>query len=114
MSQTEALWTSKFVDAGGLRTHYLEAGDSAAPLVVLLHGGGAGADAIGNWHQTLPQLARTHHVIALDMVGFGQTAKPEAFEYSQSARNRHLADFCAALGISRVTLYNKMKKFGLL
>jgi 2-hydroxy-6-oxo-6-(2'-aminophenyl)hexa-2,4-dienoate hydrolase len=101
MSQTETLWNSSFVDAGGLRTHYLEAGNPAAPPVVLLHGGGAGADAIGNWGHTIPQLARTHHVIALDMVGFGQTAKPESFEYSQSARNRHLADFCAALKINR-------------
>ena len=84
MSQTETIWNSRFVDAGGLRTHYLEAGNPAAPPVVLLHGGGAGADATGNWHHTIPQLARTHRVIALDMVGFGRTAKPESFEYSQS------------------------------
>lgn len=103
MSQpaTENSWTSNFVDAGGLRTHYLEAGNRSAPPVVLLHGGGAGADAIGNWRHTIPHLARTHHVIALDMVGFGRSAKPESFEYSQSARTRHLADFCAAMKINR-------------
>lgn len=99
MSQSE--FTSRFVDAGAVRTHYLEAGNPAAPPVVLLHGGGAGADAIGNWQHTIPHLARTHRVIALDMVGFGRTAKPEPFEYSQPARNRHLADFCAALKIDR-------------
>jgi 2-hydroxy-6-oxo-6-(2'-aminophenyl)hexa-2,4-dienoate hydrolase len=100
-SATETSWTSRFADAGGLRTHYLEAGNPAAPPVVLLHGGGAGADAIGNWHHTIPHLARTHRVIALDMVGFGRTAKPESFAYSQAARNRHLGDFCAALKLSR-------------
>lgn len=101
MSHPETPWTSNYVIAGGLRTHYLEAGNPSAPPLVLLHGGGAGADAIGNWHHTIPQLARTHRVIALDMVGFGRTAKPESFEYSQSARNKHLAEFCAALKISR-------------
>jgi 2-hydroxy-6-oxo-6-(2'-aminophenyl)hexa-2,4-dienoate hydrolase len=100
-SQTETSWTSRFVDAAGLRTHYLEAGNPTAPPVVLLHGGGAGADATGNWHHTIPHLARAHRVIALDMVGFGRTAKPESFEYSQAARNRHLGDFCAALQLGR-------------
>ena len=35
------------VDVDGISTHYYEAG-SGAP-VILIHGGGAGADAWGNW-----------------------------------------------------------------
>lgn len=38
---------SHFIDLNGIRTHYLEAG--AGPTLVLMHGGGAGADAYGNW-----------------------------------------------------------------
>jgi 2-hydroxy-6-oxo-6-(2'-aminophenyl)hexa-2,4-dienoate hydrolase len=104
MSHSETPWTSRYVDAGGLRTHYLEAGDPQSPTVVLMHGGGAGADATGNWHHTIPHLARTHHVIAPDMVGFGRTAKPEGFEYSQAARNRHLIDFFTALRMERAAI----------
>jgi 2-hydroxy-6-oxo-6-(2'-aminophenyl)hexa-2,4-dienoate hydrolase len=103
MSSAE-VWTSRFVDAGGIRTHYLEAGDPKAPTVVLMHGGGAGADATGNWRHTIPHLQRTHRVIAPDMVGFGRSAKPESFEYSQSARNKHLIDFFAALRLERAAL----------
>jgi len=97
-------WTSHYVDAGELRTHYLEAGDRAAPPVVLIHGGGAGADSISNWSQTIPTLAVDRRVIAVDMLGFGRTAKPEGFVYSQSARTRHLRDFLHALGMQRVAL----------
>jgi 2-hydroxy-6-oxo-6-(2'-aminophenyl)hexa-2,4-dienoate hydrolase len=97
-------WTSNYIDAGGLRTHYLEAGNRNAPPVVLIHGGGAGADSIGNWRFTLPELAKTHRVIAMDMVGFGRSAKPQDFEYSQTARNRHLAAFLKAMSLSRVPI----------
>ena len=99
-----ARWTSRYVDAGGQHTHYVEAGDSHAPTVVLVHGGGAGADSIGNWRYTIPSLVDDYHVIAVDMLGFGRTAKPESFEYSQAARNRHLLDFLHALRLERVAL----------
>jgi len=94
---------SRFVDAGGLRTHYLEAG-AGAPLV-LIHGGGAGADSLGNWQGSMPLLARHFRVLALDMVGFGDTAKPDpaGFDYSQAARVEHLRAFLAALDIERAS-----------
>jgi 2-hydroxy-6-oxo-6-(2'-aminophenyl)hexa-2,4-dienoate hydrolase len=90
---------SRYADAGGVRTHYIEAGQGK-PLI-LIHGGGAGADAIGNWRTTLAEFARYFRVVAYDMVGFGDTGKPDpaSFEYSQSARVSHLRDFLDALGI---------------
>jgi 2-hydroxy-6-oxo-6-(2'-aminophenyl)hexa-2,4-dienoate hydrolase len=86
----------RFVDARGVRTHYLESGQGAP--VILVHGGGAGADSVGNWAQAMPLLASGHRVIAVDMIGFGRTAKP-ACEYTQDLRIRHLADFIDALGL---------------
>lgn len=103
-SASTAQWTSRFLDAGGLRTHYLEAGRSDAPPLVLIHGGGAGADSIGNWRLTIPQLVDEFHIYAMDMVGFGRSAKPADFEYSQPARNCHLRDFLDALGLQRTAL----------
>lgn len=90
---------SQYVDADGLRTHYLEAGEGA-PLI-LIHGGGAGADSIGNWSSTIPAFAQHFRVLAIDMLGFGGTAKPDpaSFEYSQAARVKHLRTFLDALKI---------------
>ncbi len=90
---------SNFLEADGVRTHYLEAGAADAPLLILIHGGGAGADATGNWRATLPVLAREFRIVALDMPGFGRSDKPDpaGFDYSQPARNRHLAAFIDAL-----------------
>lgn len=60
----------------GVDIRYYEMGprDPQAPTVVLLHG--LGSNALGNWGAVMPQLAQTHHVIALDQLGFGGSAKP--------------------------------------
>src|SRR5262245_52225053 len=50
----------------GVSTAYLEGGDG--PTIVLLHGPGEFA---ATWLPVLPQLARTHHVIAPDLPGHG-------------------------------------------
>ena len=88
---------SKFIEAAGLRTHYLEAGNG--PTLILVHGGGAGADAWGNWRTCIPRYANDFRVLAVDMVGFGKTEKPdpEGYEYSQSNRNVHMTAFIEAV-----------------
>lgn len=94
----------RFVDAGGIRTHYAEAG-SGAPII-LIHGGGAGADCVGNWRSSLHLFAKRGRAIAVDMVGFGQTDKPDPakFVYSQPNRNKHMVSFIEALGLKGVNL----------
>ena len=95
---------SRFIDAGGVRTHYLEAGEG--PVLVLVHGGGAGADSYGNWKDCFPIFARHFRVIAPDMIGFGKTDKPspDTYVYDQPGRNRHIADFLDALDLSGVAV----------
>ncbi len=90
---------SQHIAVDGVKTHYLEAG-SGAPMV-LIHGGGAGADARGNWSGCLPAFAERYRVLAVDMLGFGATDKPDpaSHDYSQGARNRHLLGFLDALGL---------------
>jgi 2-hydroxy-6-oxo-6-(2'-aminophenyl)hexa-2,4-dienoate hydrolase len=94
--------TSNFVDAGGVRTHYLEAGEG--PVLILLHGGGAGADSRGNWQDCFAHFTPHFRVIAPDMIGFGMTDKPspETYVYDQPGRNRHLIDFLDAMGLTGV------------
>jgi 2-hydroxy-6-oxo-6-(2'-aminophenyl)hexa-2,4-dienoate hydrolase len=94
----------KYITAGGIHTYYYEAGQGET--VVLVHGGGAGADAWGNWKGCIPRLAQKFRVVAVDMVGFGKTEKPDPsrFEYSQSARVEHIIAFLEALGVGKVHL----------
>ncbi|AWW74411.1 alpha/beta hydrolase [Erythrobacter sp. KY5] len=91
---------SRYFVADGIETHYLEAGDPNAQTVILVHGGGAGANAMGNWAACIPLFTENFHVIAPEMVGFGDTEKPGGeFEYSQGARNRHMAAFIEGMGL---------------
>lgn len=109
-SQTSAFthaaqqYPSKYVTANGRKTHYIEAG-SGEP-VVLLHGGGAGADCRSNWYKTIPQFAKTFHVYAIDLLGFGHTDRPDPAEcaYTQDARNDHMVATIEALGVGAVNM----------
>lgn len=97
-------FVSKYIEAAGLKTHYLEAGKGEP--IVLVHGGGAGADAVGNWTATIAELSKRHRVFAVDMVGFGQTEVPHDAEYvySQDNRDAHLVDFVSRLDVGPVHL----------
>lgn len=53
------------------------AGGSGKPLLVV-HGSGPGASAIGNWRLVLDSLAAQHRVLAIDLIGFGESdRKPQ-------------------------------------
>lgn len=93
--------TEKFVLAGGFRTRYLEGGNGATP-VVLLHDGGFGGAAETTWGNVAPALVDAgYRVIVPDMLGFGGTDKAHFFDRSPVAfRIKHIADLCAAIGVS--------------
>lgn len=98
-------FADKFASTGGFRTHYIEAG-SGEPLL-LIHGGGAGADARGNWRGSMALFADAgFHAIAYDMVGFGlsDAPDPEGFTYSLNARIDQLIAFIEALQFKRVSI----------
>ena len=92
----------RFVEAGGVRTNYHEAG-SGAP-VILIHGSGPGVSAWANWRLTLPALAERLHAYAYDQVGFGYTALPAAPRYGLEGWVAHLLAFMRAVGIERAHL----------
>jgi pimeloyl-ACP methyl ester carboxylesterase len=62
----------RFAEANGIQIHYLFAGKGEP--VILLHGYGENSHM---WRPLMAVLAKTHTVIAPDLRGFGQTAKPE-------------------------------------
>jgi pimeloyl-ACP methyl ester carboxylesterase len=85
------------VQVDGLVTSYLEAGQGDP--VVLLHGGEFGATAELGWERNIAALATRYHVLALDMLGFGGSAKVIDFNDGRGMRIRHIARFCHAVGV---------------
>jgi pimeloyl-ACP methyl ester carboxylesterase len=88
---------SRFVNVGGVRTHYLEAGDG--PVLVLLHSGEFGASAELTWERNIPALSKQFRVIAPDWLGFGETDKLYDFISGAQRRMRHLVAFLEVLDV---------------
>ena len=88
------------VDANGIGTNYLEAGEGTP--VVLVHGSGPGVSACANWRLTIPDLAGEHRVLAPDMAGFGFSDKPG--NYSMEGWVQQLDAFLTALQLDKVSL----------
>ena len=96
-----------FIDVGGIRTRFLDAGEGE-PLV-LFHGGNMGsgnmAECAEDWELNLPGLARHFRVIAVDKLGQGYTDNPRIdTDYTMAATVRHAHDFMVALGLERVNI----------
>ncbi len=93
-----------FVDAGGIKTRYIEAGDGAsAEAVVFIPGTGGHLEAFTR--NLLPH-AEHHRTIALDMIGHGYTDKPD-HDYEIRHYVQHLLDVCDALAIARIHLHGE-------
>lgn len=58
----------------GVELDVATAGDPAAPAIILLHGF---PESHRTWRHQIPELAKTHFVIAPDQRGFARSSKPE-------------------------------------
>jgi pimeloyl-ACP methyl ester carboxylesterase len=76
---------------GDHRWTYLEAGQG--PLIVLVHGFTGSKE---NWLPMMRELAKTHHVIAPDLPGWGESERQASGNYGPSAQAERLALFLKA------------------
>ncbi|VEP16714.1 Alpha/beta hydrolase fold protein [Hyella patelloides LEGE 07179] len=77
----------------GFPIAYQSCGDSGA-AVVLVHGFGA---SWGHWRKNLPVLGESCRCYAIDLIGFGASAKPtpgEEINYTFETWSKLVADFC--------------------
>src|SRR5262249_35095142 len=64
--------TSRWIEAGGMRTHYHDVGEG--PPIIMLHAvGPGGVTAWITFRNVLAQLAERHRCIAIDMPNFAKT-----------------------------------------
>ena len=75
---------------------YRESGDREAPVALFLHGNPTSSYI---WRNILPLVAPVAHCIAPDLIGFGQSGKPE-IEYRFADHVRYLDEFLECAGIS--------------
>ncbi len=89
----------QFLQVGSVRTCYWSAG-TAGPPVLLLHPMGACKE---HWQGTIPGLARSHRVYAVDLPGFGLTDKPPV-SYSLPYFTQFICDLLSRLNLDHVDL----------
>lgn len=92
-----AAYQHRTIFVGDIRTHFLEAG--SGPDLILLHGGEYGASAEITWRYNIEALAQRFHVVAPDLLGWGQTDKIYSFSDPAGFRIKHLQRFLEILGI---------------
>lgn len=85
----------------GMSVHYYRLGQGK-PLL-LLHGSGPGASSIGNWRAVLEPLAQRFEVFAMDLIGFGKSArKPQTPYFDFGLWVRQAEAMLARIGAPKV------------
>jgi haloalkane dehalogenase len=79
---------------------YREAGKADAPVALLLHGNPTSSYL---WRNIIPHVAQVAHCIAPDLIGFGQSGKPD-IAYRFEDHVRYLDAFIAKTGIASAYL----------
>ena len=93
---------SRFADVEGLRLHYQEAGERDAPVIILIHGFTASTIV---WSEVLMPIADAgFRVIAVDLPGFGFSAKPPDGDYTIEWHARLIMGLMDELGIQEAAL----------
>jgi pimeloyl-ACP methyl ester carboxylesterase len=85
------------IELHGHRVNYRIAGEG--PLIVLVHGITSNSDC---WREVMPWLADDFTVLAPDLLGHGESAKPRG-DYSLGAYASGIRDLIVALGFERGT-----------
>ena len=100
------------ISVGDIKTHFIEAGDG--PDLVLFHGGEYGASAEITWKYNLETLAQRFHVIAPDVLGWGETDKIYSFTDPAGLRIHHMKRFLETIGIGEACFVGNSAGGGLI
>ena len=87
---------ARFYEAQGLRLHYVDWGNEAAPPLVLVHGG---LDHCRNWDAIARALQPHFHVVAPDLRGHGDSEWAKGSSYSLADHVYDLSRLIRAAGL---------------
>lgn len=90
--------THWYAKAAGLTWHFVTAGNPEDEAVLMLHGL---PESWWAFHHQIAALSKSHHVIALDCKGYGQSDKRLELDYSAATMARETAALLDALGVER-------------
>lgn len=88
-----------FLEFGGHRL-YMRSGGTGDPLL-LIHGFPTSSE---DWAKLWPDLGRDYRLHAIDMLGFGRSDKPLAFDYSVAASADQWEALAQSVGITNTTI----------
>ena len=91
---------TRFMTVDGVELRVLVDGPATAPPVVLLHGFGS---SLETWRNVIPRLLPAHRVVAIDLKGFGLSARPPG-DYSPEAEARLVAGVLDQLGLPKAAV----------
>lgn len=98
-SPTLAGFRQGMVAIPGDTLHYVIGG--SGPVLVLIHGWPM---TWWEWHTVMPDLAKTHTVIAFDLPGLGNSTVPSTFGYTVADAATALNEGVTALGFGNVSI----------
>ncbi len=96
----ETSFRQGWVDAGGVRTRYVQAGPEDAPALLMVHGTG------GSWEcfcANLQAFSKDYNCYAFDTVGTGFSDKPD-IDYEIPVYVSHVLGFMRAVGIEKTSI----------
>ena len=94
--EREAVPEDRYVEANGMRFHYLDWGNHDAPGMLLLHGF---AQTCHSWDFVALAFCDRYHVVALDQRGHGDSDWSESGDYSPEAQQEDIAAVVSEIGL---------------
>lgn len=92
-------YASNYVEVLGSKMHYVDTGGDGS-VVVMIHGQPTWSYL---WRNVIPHVEKDHRVIALDLIGFGKSDKPD-IDYLATDHARYLQGFMDSLELNDITL----------
>jgi len=102
-AQTLAGSDDRFIEVNGLELRYRTFGEAAPdkPNLVLIHGF---ANSLQSFRVLAPLLQDHFYVITVDLPGFGLSAKPVDYKYSNANQARTIGAFIRELGLEKTII----------
>ncbi|ATW03520.1 alpha/beta hydrolase [Sphingorhabdus sp. YGSMI21] len=94
-------FTQGYIDAGGIRTRYVNAGPKDAPVVVMIHGMGGSWE---NFTANFAEFSKHFNTYAYDLKGHGYSAKPDEIHDVESYVAQ-LGAFLKAHDLTKVNIF---------